>query len=209
MKAIIIIFAAATMLGLASCQTAPRNPEAENAEYADAYQSIGPYEGGELILPGIYEQKIEIEPSRGGSFQFLGFLRRDAEKIDVSGLSPFSTTMFRIQDWTALPPRAAKIEIFVPELESRRGRLVDFYASLRPLLTLRDSAKSPDALVAKRHPDGRPWLLLQKSGAAAASGAKIWIDAYSADAGGVPDKIRIVTPAWTARISLRRYEANR
>ena len=179
-------FIAFACLGLAlvACQSSPPLPP---------YESPGPYSGGELFPSGIYQQKIRIQPRNGTAREFRGVLRRDGKKLEVIGLSPFSTSLFRIRDDLSQPLGKESVEVFEPAFARYADRIAAFYQALRPLLSHRDPSERKDL---SRYPDGRLHQI---------QAAELEMSVLGYDPSGFAKMIELRRPGWTANVELMEY----
>jgi hypothetical protein len=165
---------------------------------ANTYHSPGPYQGGLLLGAGTYLQDISIETSNGKSMHFQGVFKRSAKGVQISGLSPFGNTVFRITDPLELKSEP-KIEIFVKEMEPHQERFRAFYRGLRSLLLVDDKPGQKNPFVRERYSDGRPKIL--------GSSPELALQVNEYDSQGRAEKLKITAPHWTARINLKEYHS--
>lgn len=81
---------------------------------------------------GRYVHIVSLDVRGHGSHQLRGVLKLADDSINLIGLSPLGTTVFRIDD--KFGAEQVGIEIFQPELKKHADKILGFYRQLRPLL---------------------------------------------------------------------------
>lgn len=102
-----------------------------------------------LFPYGNYQQKITIQwKDQTQSLNFRGVLHYSSKKIRLTGLSPFYSTLFFIEESPFRPQSPApQIKVFMDEFKDKKEQLREFYLSMRPIFFLHpyevQSTKSP------------------------------------------------------------------
>ena len=113
--------ALSAMLLFSACVTAPPK------QYVGELMTSPP----EFPL-GKYVHAVDIDVPGRGNWQMQGVAQLTAAGIQIVGLSPMGTTVFKIvDDYSA---KVADITVYQPELKSYEGKLLGFYMQLRPHL---------------------------------------------------------------------------
>jgi hypothetical protein len=94
--------------------------------------------GREYLFPiGLYKHDVHLTivgpPERKQHFN--GIVRIQPEQIQLAALTPFGTTAFRILEDRKTGQVTA--DIYVPQMEPLREKLLQYYSNLHQLLTLK------------------------------------------------------------------------
>ncbi len=114
-------FAISSLLLLSACVTPPPK------QYVGELMTSPP----EFPL-GKYVHAVDVDVPGRGNWQMQGVAQITADGINIVGLSPMGTTVFKIvDDYSA---KSAEITVYQPELRSYEDKLLQFYMQLRPHL---------------------------------------------------------------------------
>lgn len=81
---------------------------------------------------GKYVHAVDVDVPGRGNWQMQGVARITETGIDLVGLSPMGTTVFKIvDDYSA---KSAEVTVYQPELKAYEDKLLEFYMRLRPHL---------------------------------------------------------------------------
>ena len=105
-----------------------------------------------LFPPGVYTHQVEIETAEQKKYNFRVLVKISTEKVLVIGLSPFQTTIFRIEN--NRKTGEIKTEIFQDTLEKHKDSLLDFYSMLTLFLTLPKNGENPKVKVYAKNSAG-------------------------------------------------------
>jgi hypothetical protein len=157
---------------------------------------------GALLFPyGSYIHQVRLnvptnpDPSKR-TFEFRGAVKIAPEIIRIAVLSPVGTTLFKMSEDRATGK--VTIENFVPSLKPYEGKLADYYASLRVLLT---TPRRPEGSGFTLDRQGRP--LLFETGVAERP-TKFEFADY--DEHEIPTSLRISSDAFTVDVKVLGYE---
>ncbi len=118
---ILKLTAIAWLLSLAACVTPPPK------QYVGELMTSPP----EFPL-GKYVHAVDVDVPGRGNWQMQGVAQITESGINLVGLSPMGTTVFKIvDDYSA---ESAQVTVYQPELKSYEGKLLEFYMQLRPHL---------------------------------------------------------------------------
>jgi len=151
-----------------------------------------------LYPPAIYKHEVEVRSSQG-NYSFRGVVKISSTQILVVGLSPFQTTVFKIDDNRATGK--VDIQIYQETLENHRVQLVEFYSWLREFLTLPRGTPGPKVTYYERNAAGDPVKIGLQMGKDL---TRIHIRHY--DENGVADDIQLEHPKFGVRVKVVGYE---
>jgi hypothetical protein len=103
---------------------------------------------GELITSapefplGKYVHAVDVDVPGRGNWQMQGVAKITASGINLVGLSPMGTTVFKIVD--SYSKELAEVTVYQPELKTYEDKLFKFYMQLRPHLAGRKLDHSAD-----------------------------------------------------------------
>ncbi len=81
---------------------------------------------------GKYVHTVDVDVPGRGNWQLQGVAQITETGINLVGLSPMGTTVFKIvDDYSA---KTAQVTVYQPELKSYEDKLLGFYMQLRPHL---------------------------------------------------------------------------
>jgi hypothetical protein len=103
---------------------------------------------GELVTSapefplGKYVHAVDVDVPGRGNWQMQGVAKITASGINLVGLSPMGTTVFKIVD--TYSSETAEVTVYQPELKTYEDKLLKFYMQLRPHLAGRKSDDSTE-----------------------------------------------------------------
>jgi hypothetical protein len=115
-----------TVLVLAAGCVTSREPMAETDAAGHEISGVPDFP------PGRYVHSVELEIAGHGSHQLRGVLKLTDVGMNLVGLSPMGTTVFKIDDKFA--DEQVGIEIYQSELQPHEDKILGFYRQLRPIL---------------------------------------------------------------------------
>lgn len=139
-----------------------------------------------------------LEPGKDErEFRFTGAVSIEPDAIHVVGLSPFGTTIFRIDEDRG--SGAISAQVYLDAMKKHEQQLRDFYSVIRLLLLTKKTAGSD----LKRDSLGRP-LDANISGPGVESGLHFLFNHY--DEHGVPDRVQILAPRFQVDLTVTGYD---
>lgn len=162
-------------------------------------RTISPDADRSLLFPlGVYTHQIEITLPDEKQYQFKGLVRIAADKVVVVGLSPFQTTLFRLEE----DRKSGKVstEVFQDGLKAHQDKLAEFYTLLRSFLTLPRQGNGPKIKVTRRDDQGpQEWEVTSAQG-------PVKIDSLSYDDNKIPIRFRILHPRFRVEVYVPQYK---
>ena len=145
---------------------------------------------------GTYYHEISIEPKDRSPRKVSGVVQIRKDRIAVVGLSPFSTTLFRIEEDRTTGKVSA--EIFHPSLKQYEEKLREFYASLKLLLLLPLEGEGQQGVkITERGGDKLP---------REAKSGEITLRLSNYDGNQIPREFEILHPNFRVRVKVTGYE---
>jgi|GEM_PF-1903716 len=159
-----------------------------------------PPEGRIQLFPnGVYIHEVKILPKEGKPRNMKAVVSIQEDSIKLVGLSPFHTTLFRLEENRTTGEIVVKD--FQPIPDRVKTEFDSFYRTLHRLLVLplkeATSDQARDFVV--EYAGGRPTLLKSKD-----SENRIEIGEY--DSLGIPRRLRAIQPKFEALVRISHYE---
>jgi hypothetical protein len=159
-----------------------------------------PIESQNRVYPdGSYRHEVSIQTPDGRKQTFDGVVSLAPDKILVVGLSPFGTTVFRLDD--DLKTGTQKVDIFVDQLKKHEAKLRLFYGVLKTMLLLPATSSDGKALHREVGADG---LLASLETTGLEESAKIEFSNY--DDHRIPLRARVTAKKFNVEIRVTGYE---
>lgn len=125
-------------------------------------RTVSPTADRTLFYPlGLYQHDIKIKTTNGNEYSFRGVVKIGKDKVTVVGLSPFQTTVFKVEE----DRKTGKVdtEIYYEQLERRKEQLLEFYSTLRTFLVFKKVGKTPQVQIDSRDDQNRIKTLTLKT----------------------------------------------
>jgi hypothetical protein len=160
-----------------------------------------------LLFPyGEYRHDVHVHlvkaPEKGPQeMDFHGVVSLQKEKILMLGLSPFGTTLFRVEE--NRESGDIQIESSIDAIKKHEDRIKNFYKAIREVLTLPISGfeQNPFVQVLGRNEKGFPSRFHMKS-----SQGSLNVDLLKFDAEDIPREIDLDSENFSLKIKVTGYE---
>lgn len=161
-----------------------------------------------LLFPsGIYTHDVQIETQEKQNYSFRSLVKISPEKILIVGLSPFQSTVFKIEE--DRKSRAVQTEVYEERLKKHQKELVELYSVLSVFLTLPKNGKDPRIQTLEKNPEGiltRFKILNRKTKTPIEPPIEPTVELKHFDENGIADEIFLKQPKFDVRVKVVQYE---
>lgn len=134
---------------------------------------------------GIYHHQVQVDLSKGSDFELKGIFSHQKEKVSLLGLSPFGTTLLKLESVAGKDT----ISVYNPKLRPLKGKFKALFQVLKENLT-------------KKH--GKKDIIIVQSKELAMGPLKLRFFQY--DQKGIPRFIKIEGDDFKVKITVTHYE---
>jgi hypothetical protein len=152
-----------------------------------------------LFPPGVYTHQVEIETAAQKKYSFRGIVKISADRVTVIGLSPFQTTVFKIDE--NRKTKEIKADLYEDTLERHRDSLLEFYSTLSAFLTLPKNGVDPRVKIVARDSQGK---LKEIEVTLRGQPTRVRIDHY--DTNEIAEQFEIMHPKFNVVVTVVGYE---
>jgi hypothetical protein len=163
-----------------------------------------------LIFPnGIYHHDVELKVPKTAeheekNFGFNGVVKISDDTIQVVALSPFGTTAFRITEDRV--SHGISDEIYLAQMRKFEPKLLEYYSTLRELLTLQWHDEKVSNIIWKEVSADQLPLLIEFLNEKADPPEKAVFKFIQYDEQKMPIKMEIIGEKFEVKIKVSRYE---
>jgi hypothetical protein len=166
-------------------------------------KKLSPTADKSLLFPsGVYTHQVQIETKSHGSYCFQGVVKITPGRVVVVGLSPFQTTLFKIDENRETGTIDA--EIYQDTLQKHRASLIDFYRTLSAFLTLKRNGQGSRGSKVKAYERDSSGNLREVGVIFMDEETRIKVLGY--DANGIAQQFQIYHPKFTVTVNVVGYE---
>jgi hypothetical protein len=164
----------------------------------------------EYVFPrGKYQHRVELvipanETGPLRSYRFNGVVDLQADAIQIVALSPFGTTVFKINE--NLITHEVKDEIYLAQMKPLEPKLLHYYSVMRELLLLRNDPKASATIVWKKTTSFSLPEVIEYTPTQSEVADQATFNFKKYDAHGIPENIEIVNPHFQVLVEITAYD---